>query len=202
VSVAGVEPDVVGVLERDRELERIGAALDAAVGGVGGVLLIEGPAGIGKTTLAAASAERAGRDGIRVLRAIGRELERDFPFGVVRQLFDPVLRSADAAVREKLLEGVGAAGPVFGLSDGEGGGTPSEFATLHGLYWLLANLSDGGPLLLLVDDAHWADQASLRFLAFLASRLLELPVLLTLYARADEWEPESLFGATASDLVR
>jgi DNA-binding CsgD family transcriptional regulator len=198
VSVAGVEPYVVGVLERDRELERIGAALDAAVGGVGGVLLIEGPAGIGKTTLAAASAERAARDGIRVLRAIGRELERDFPFGVVRQLFDPVLRSTDAAVREKLLEGVGAAGPVFGLSDGEGG-TPSEFATLHGLYWLLANLSDGGQLLLLVDDAHWADQASLRFLAFLASRLLELPVLLTLYARADEWEPESLFGATASE---
>ena len=73
--------------------------------------------------------------------------------------------------------------------------------TLYGLYWLVANLCDGGPLLLVVDDAHWSDVASLRFLAFLAPRLVELPVLLLICARPDEWEPEALFAGTASDVA-
>ena len=86
------------------------------------------------------------------------------------------------------------------LAAGGAEGAPgSEFGTLHGLYWLVANLSDEGPLLLVVDDAHWADRASLRFLAFLAPRLVELPVLLLICARPEEWEPETLLAATASD---
>src|SRR4029077_16579825 len=51
------------------------------------------------------------------------------------------------------------------------------------------------------DDAHWADQASMRFLAFLAPRVLELPVLLVICARTEEWSPEALFAATASDVT-
>ncbi len=72
---------------------------------------------------------------------------------------------------------------------------------MYGLYWLVANLSDEGPLLVVVDDAHWSDVASLRFLAFLAPRLVELPVLLLICARPDEWEPERLFAGTASDVA-
>ena len=169
--------------------------------GAGGVLLVEGSAGIGKTTLALAAGDEGRSRGVRVFRAAGRELEQDFPYGVVRQLFDPVLRSAGPPDRERLLEGAAAATAALGLALGQAeGGNGSEFAALHGLYWLVANLSDEGPVLLVVDDAHWADVASLTFLAFLAPRLVELPVMLLLCARPDEWEPEVLFAATASDV--
>ena len=98
-----------GLLERERELERIAGALADAAHGVGNVLLVEGPAGIGKTTLGLAATDEARSRGMRVLRAAGRELERDFPYGVVRQLFDPLLRAAAPTDRERLLEGAGTA---------------------------------------------------------------------------------------------
>jgi DNA-binding NarL/FixJ family response regulator len=199
LSSVKVQVDIVGVVERDRELERIVAALGQAMGGAGGVLLVEGPAGIGKTTLGLAAADEARSRGIRVLRAAGRELERDFPYGVVRQLLDPVLRAAEPADRERLLEGAGAASAALGIVPIDA--TPSEFAALHGLYWLVANLSDEQPTLIVVDDAHWADVASLRFLSFLVPRLIELPVLLFLCARPDEWVPGTLFAGTASDVA-
>jgi len=187
------------VLEREDELERIAAALAYAVDGVGSVLLVEGPAGIGKTTLGLAAADEARSRGMRVLRAAGRELERDFPYGVVRQLVDPVLRAAALADRESWLEGAGTASAALGLVPGDA--APSEFAVLHGLYWLVANLSDERPTLIVVDDAQWADVASLRFLSFLAPRLVDLPVLLFLCARPDEWEPGTLFAGTSSDVA-
>jgi DNA-binding NarL/FixJ family response regulator len=202
VSTVGAQLDVVGVLERERELARIGSALEAAIAGAGGVLLVEGPAGIGKTTLALAAGDEARSRGLRVLRAAGRELERDFAYGVVQQLFDPVLRAAGPGDREHLLEGAGGAAAALHLASNDAGGVSgSEYATLHGLYWLVANLSDEGPLLLVVDDGHWSDVASLRFVAFLAPRLVELPVLLLICARPDEWEPERLFAGTASDVA-
>jgi len=202
LSAAGAVPDAVGVLEREQELRRICRALSEARDGTGGALLVEGPAGIGKTTLANAAGREARSLGMRVLHAAGRELERDFPYGVVRQLVDPVLRGAGPAGRGRLLEGAGGAVAALQLEPERGeAGSGSEFAVLHGLYWLVANLADSGPLLLVADDAHWADVASLRFFAFLAPRLVELPVLLLLCGRPDGWQPEALFAATASDVA-
>ena len=77
------------LLERDRELESLRAALAEAVGGEGRLALVEGPAGIGKSRLLAELRGRARRRTMRVLAARGSELEREFPFGVVRQLFEP-----------------------------------------------------------------------------------------------------------------
>ena len=151
------------VLEREGELEQIAGALGDAVDGVGSVLLVEGPAGIGKTTLGLAGANEARSRGMRVLRAAGRELERDFPYGVVRQLLDPVLRAAAPADRERLLEGAATASAALGVVPADA--AQSEFAVLHGLYWLVANLSDERPTLIVVDDAQWGDVASLRFLS-------------------------------------
>ena len=167
------------LLERDRELESLRAALAEAAGGEGRLALVEGPAGIGKTRLLAElrlAAEE--EDGNRVLSARGSELEREFPFGVVRQLFEPAL--ADDDVRERWLAGAAAsAQQIFGAAvhDSPAVITDATFAALHGLYWLTANASADGPLLLSVDDLHWCDRPSLRFLAYLAHRLEDMPVV-------------------------
>lgn len=154
------------LLERERELESIERLLDATAGEGGGVLVVEGEAGAGKTSLLAAAAEIAADRGMLVLRARGGEYERDFPYGVVRQLFEPVLQ--DRERRAELLSGSAAlATPVFepGVGSAEGG------AVEHGLYWLAADLAATAPLLLVVDDAQWADLASLQALSYIGRRL-------------------------------
>src|SRR6185503_10607909 len=87
------------LLERDRELESLRAALAEAVGGEGRLALVEGPAGIGKSRLLAELRAAAEEDGFRVLTARGSELEREFPFGVVRQLFEPALSDEEVRAR-------------------------------------------------------------------------------------------------------
>ena len=81
-----------------------------------------------------------------------------------------------------------------------GSGDPS-FATLHGLYWFVANLVESGPALVAVDDAHWADSASLGFLAFLLPRLEDLPVLLVLALRPEEPDAAAGLARLRSDPV-
>src|SRR6266480_4081826 len=77
------------LLERSEELARIESVLAAARSGLGTFAVVEGPAGIGKTALLAAARSAATDGGMHVLRARGTELERDFAFGVVRQLCKP-----------------------------------------------------------------------------------------------------------------
>src|SRR6478672_7613628 len=99
-----------GLLERENEIEALdGLMLDAAAG-EGRFVVIEAAAGVGKSRLLAEARGRAGR--LRVLAARGGELEQEFPFGVVRQLFEAVL--ADPEQLETALAGAGAAAaPVF-----------------------------------------------------------------------------------------
>jgi len=153
-------------------------------------VVVERPPGIGKTALLAAAHTAAARSGLRVLRSRGAELERDFAFGVVRQLFEPALAEASAAQRDELLQST--AGVAAGLLGLPGGSAPDDtpasgidpaFAILHGLYWLCANLAASDALCVIVDDAHWADVPSLRYLAFLLTRLDELPVALVAATR-------------------
>ena len=88
------------LLERDEELAAVETLLSA-----GGVLLIEGGAGIGKTALLHAACTHAGERGSAVLRARGAELETGFAFGVVRQLFERRLTAASPEEHELLLAG-------------------------------------------------------------------------------------------------
>ena len=177
-----------GLCEREDELARVDALMTAACAGRGGVLLITGPAGIGKTVLLEAARERAAQAEMRVLAGRGGELESGFSFGVVRQLFEPLLVGASAAEREALLAGA-ARRALIAIGD-QAGTVPLEaeseapFAVMHGLYWLAVNACAAGPLLVAVDDLHWADQASLRFVLYLADRLAGLPVALALSWRA------------------
>src|SRR3984957_15536664 len=196
------------LLERDREVQRVGECLQRAQQGRGGALVVEGPAGIGKTVLLAVARDTAGGAGFRGLRARGAELEREFAFGVVRQLVEPVVAGASEEERSQLLDGPpGGAARLLGLVGGGGADagaaqTPPDpsFAALHGLYWLCANLAAQRPLALVVDDAHWADSASLRFLAFLLPRLEELHVAVLLGARpAEVGESRELLAVLMKD---
>ncbi|MCX4091413.1 ATP-binding protein [Nocardia sp. alder85J] len=174
------------LVERDSDLATIGEVLAEAVGGRGTTVLVEGPPGIGKTALLAAAGEHAEGLGIRTLSSVGGELEKDLPFAIVRQLFEPVLRGSEAARSAELLAGAaGLAAPVFGYHD-DRGATFAQGDVVYGLYWLCANLAESGPLLLVVDDVHWADGASLRVLSHLSRRIADLPVALLLASRTGQ----------------
>jgi DNA-binding CsgD family transcriptional regulator len=176
------------LLERDAVLARIDERLREASAGRGSLLLLEGPAGIGKTRLVLAAGRHGRELGLTTLSARGSELEQDFAYGLVRQLFEAPLVAASPPERAELLAGAaGHAAGLFGLAaareDVAGALLDPSFAILHGLYWLCANLGRRSPLLLCIDDVHWADQASLRFLHYLGRRLDELPVAVVAAAR-------------------
>jgi DNA-binding SARP family transcriptional activator/tetratricopeptide (TPR) repeat protein len=176
-----VVPD--DLLDRERELAAVRAALDDLAAGEPRLLLIEGPAGIGKSRLLTEARRLAADRGVAVLTARGSQLEKAFGFGAVRQLFEPALLSEER--RARLLAGAaGSARTVFDLAPGEP--PDGSFAVLHGLYWLAVNLTSDGPLMLAIDDVQWCDSASLRWLAYLVRRLEAVPVLVVGTVRAGE----------------
>ena len=191
-----------GLLEREDELGRIDALLALAEADSGGMLLITGPAGIGKSALLGVARERALLAGARVLSGRGRELEGGFSFGVARQLFEPLLAGAEGTERDALLAGA-ARRALAALEDSVAGAPPAAggdppFAVVHGLYWLAVNASRAAPVLVAVDDVQWADHASLRFVLYLADRLAGLPVALALTWRTGE----AMSAETADCLAR
>jgi DNA-binding CsgD family transcriptional regulator len=177
-----------GLIERAAELDRIDAALESALGGEGIALLFEGHAGIGKTALLAEARLRAQAAGMLVLRGRGTELERDYPLGVAQQCLQPPVLEADQAGRERLLAGAAslAAPLVLGATTDE---PAAPFGTLHGLFWLVANLTAERPTLVVLDDLQWADEPSLRFFGFVVRRVESLPLALVAAARGDDRAP-------------
>lgn len=187
------------LVEREAELAAMADLVGRAKRGAGGVTLVEGPAGVGKTRLLQAAAELAEAEPVCVLRARGGVLEQSFSFGVAVQLFGVAVAALAGEERASVLSG--AAELAVDLIDPQvparasGVGSPeASFARFHGLYWLCAGLAARQPLLLVVDDAHWADEPSLQWLLFMARRLADVPVTLLLSARlagAGGW-PEPL----------
>ncbi|WP_418057558.1 ATP-binding protein [Pimelobacter simplex] len=174
------------LVEREASLAQAGAALDRLRAGTGGALCLLGPAGVGKTALLTSvlTGADAGAGGLRVLRATAGELETHTPYGVVRHLFGRALAALDPAALDGLggiAHGAARAAVDLVLHRGEPVDDPSMM--LNSLYWLLDGLAADGPLVLAVDDAHWADEASLLFCQHLLNRAGELPVLLVVAAR-------------------
>ena len=179
------------LLERERELGRIEDTLGAAGGGSGRVLVFAGPAGIGKTTLLAELTARARQRGADVLFARGGELERDFAFGVVRQLFEPRLAACGEDERATLLAGAAGSAPgaLGAPSPVAAPAADQAFGILHGLYWLAAGLAERRTLVIAIDDLDWCDGESHRWLLYLARRIDELSILLAVTTAAGDAGP-------------
>ena len=188
----------IALLERGRELELLNALVRDLRAGAGRAVITEGPAGIGKTALLHQLRGLAEGGDILTLGGRGTELERDFAFGLVRQVFEPHLRTLAPRHAASLLRGPASlTEPLLGRGGGfdpPASGDPA-FPLLHGLYWLLANIADECPVLLLLDDVQWADTQSVRFIEFLAPRLAELPVGVVLARRTGEIEDENVSAA-------
>ena len=177
------------LLERELEVAEATAGIAEACEGRGRLLVVQAAAGMGKTSLLSAACATARERGMRVLQARGSLLESSFPFGIVRQLLETVLHEASSEERSRWLAGAAdLARPMFDPSEPLEAldATDATYPRLHGLYWLCSNLANEQPLLISVDDAHWADDPSLMFLSFLSRRLEELPILLLVGTRPNE----------------
>jgi DNA-binding NarL/FixJ family response regulator len=188
------------LLEREHELESLKALLARTAGGGGSLMVVEGPAGIGKSRLLDTAREQAAARGMLALRARASELEAGYPFGVVRQLLEPALARiepdealfAGAAGLARHIVDANAAPPAKPVED--------RFTVLHGLYWLTANLAERGGLVLAVDDVQWCDPASLQFLAYLVPRLDDLAVAVVVGVRTGEHGThDAAFTAVTAD---
>jgi DNA-binding CsgD family transcriptional regulator len=162
---------------RDVECARIDAVLDIARGRRSGSLVLRGEAGIGKSVLLEYAIERA--EGFRVLRAMGVESEAELAFAGVQQLVRPVVDSM-AELPPLQARALRTALAI------EQGPAPERLAVSVATLSLLAAAADEQPLLCVVDDAHWLDQASGEALTFAARRLHADAVVLLFAAREPE----------------
>lgn len=187
VAPGPAEAPLVG---RDTEVKRLHEALAEAWAGQDRVVAVLGEAGIGKTRLLAELAAEAERRGGSVLLGRAYESERMLPFGpwvgAIRDagvLTDPGtldgLAAASRAELARLFPDLAAGGP--------GAPHPADQLQLFdALAGLLRGLALAQPLVVLLEDGHWADDMTLRFLAFLARRLHSAPILVAVSVREEE----------------
>ncbi len=195
---------VQSLLERSKEiaifLEAIQTTEDL---GEGHSILIEGPAGIGKTTLISQFQTLAANQGLKVYRVSAHDLESEFAFGIVRQMtqqlsedspiqlhFPPERRTAISQDKNLPISNPPPAG-----RNGHAATSKDRNLTIgisqdviYDVYQLAAEHFRTYRSVLLLDDIHWADEASLRFLTFLVRRLANIPLVLAMSARdKEEW---------------
>jgi tetratricopeptide (TPR) repeat protein/Cdc6-like AAA superfamily ATPase len=182
------EPDL---LEREGEVDALDQALAGAVEGRGSVVAIEGPPGIGKSSLVKACLERAAERDMYTISVRATELERSYPYGIVRQTADSVQLDKSDEERAALFTGAAKlALPILDPGGDEEVDSPElMYQRLHGLYWVIANLARDRPLLICIDDAQWADEASMAAERFLSLRIADLPMVLALAVRTSEVGP-------------
>jgi len=201
VITAAQTPAMDIVVQRDREVAALTRQVECVIRGAGSVVVVEGPAGIGKSTLLGVTTRIAQASGVRVLRAWGSSLERDAGWGIARQLMAPVRRSCewdDLAI--------GAAALALGALDPQPERSPSAadamHAATHGLTWLACGLAERAPTMLVVDDAHWADAQSLRWLTQLSRQVGDLPLGIVCAVRSGEQpvDPKGLTELVAAAL--
>jgi RNA polymerase sigma factor (sigma-70 family) len=162
------------LLGREREREALDRLLAGVRGGRGGVLLLHGEAGVGKTALLEYLSEAGGE--FRIARTVGVEAEMELPYAAAQQLCSPFLGLLDRLPRPQH----DALGVAFGLSTGP---APDRFLVGLAVLGLLAEAAEEQPLACVVDDAQWLDSASARTLALVARRLSAERIALVLATR-------------------
>ena len=172
-----------GLRGRRDECARLDGLLAGARAGRSAALVMRGEAGLGKSALLEYVAESAAD--LRVLRAAGVESEMELAFAALHQMCRPALD------RLGLLPGPqrAALGTAFGL---QAGPPPDRFLIGLAVLSLLAEVAEDGPLVCLIDDARWLDQASARVLAFVARRLVAESVLMIFTVREPDAELDGL----------
>src|SRR5688500_12021664 len=166
------------VIGRAEERAAIAALLDDARAGRSGALVLLGEPGVGKSMLLADAVRRA--DGMRVLRAAGVETEVDLPFAGLHQLLRPVLDLVDRLPSRQAAALLGALGLVEHRSE-------DRFLVAVAALSLLSEAAEDGPVLCVVEDAHWLDHSSVEALAFAARRLDAEGVVLLAATREAPW---------------
>jgi hypothetical protein len=144
-------PQTAPLIERAVEQWVIRAAVSRVAEGNGAVVVLEAPAGLGKTALLEHAADLAETAGCMVRRAAPGPLERHFPFGVVRALLEGPLREASDKERARLLDGAAAEAGRLLLDGTVPSGDPTVLLA-HSLLWLCSAIADRRPLALVVDD--------------------------------------------------
>jgi DNA-binding CsgD family transcriptional regulator len=160
---------------RDVEGARVVTLIERLAEG-GAALVVSGEAGVGKSALLRYARARADALGFRTLTTVGVESEAEFAFAGLHQLLYPVRGLAE------LLPGPqrGALEVAFGIANGP---EPDVFLVALAAFQLVCDAAEGGPLVILADDAHWLDRSTLRVLTFIARRLENEPVALLISAR-------------------
>src|SRR3989440_4355641 len=162
------------------ECEVLDRLLEAVRGGESGVLVLRGEPGVGKSALLEYVAGEA--SGCRVARAGGVQSEMELAFAGLQQLCAPMLDRLERLPPPQR----DALGTAFGL---RGGAAPDRFLVGLAVLGLLSEVADERPLVCLVDDAQWLDQASLQALEFVARRLFAESVALVFAVRQSGAEP-------------
>jgi DNA-binding CsgD family transcriptional regulator len=190
-----IRPSVSGgveLLDRGEETGVVSRLMANAISGTGGVVMLEGPAGIGKTALVRVANELAADQRLKILRATGSELESGFPFGVARQLLERAFEALAPPERARVLAGSARlADQVLGADPRLSTEATERHAAVHALFRLTTNLIGDQPTLITIDDAHWADLTSLEFVHYLARRIADAPIALLIAARP----PAAVAGA-------
>ncbi|MEV6927924.1 AAA family ATPase [Dactylosporangium sp. NPDC051485] len=167
----------VGLLvEREAELAAMADRFEEALAGRGQLVLVSGPVGSGKTALLQAFADHVVGSRARVLRAVGSRAERTLSLGVVGQLFRHCDLSPEGSERVSRLLDDGAFSSMINDGDGETGGEVSAHV-LQGLCLAMLQLAEQHPLVVVLDDVHYVDGASLQWLSYLVRRLRQARVL-------------------------
>ena len=197
------------VIGREHELENLGALWEAASTGDGALVAVSGAAGVGKSTLLRACAAHFVGDDEQALTGYCYEFEQALPYQGILE----TLRAHAAALRHSALapahraalaqlapDLVGAAAPpVDGSEQLTADPRPQLF---EALWQAFLTLGRGRPLLLVIEDVHWAAESTLDWLAYVAPRLSAVPVLLAITYRTEELDPDRPLARLTRRLAR
>src|SRR5258707_5382093 len=191
---SSVVPDYLELVGREVESKLLDSLLGRVADG-GGALIFRGEPGIGKSALLDRARERARGWGARVLTTTGVESEAELSFAGLHQLLHPIIgliaRLSDPQ-RRALEAALGASGEL----------EPDPFHVALAAFQLLCDAADAGPLILIVDDAHWLDRSSMGGLTFVARRLDTEPLALVAALRAGHPTPFADARLPTLDLER